>query len=39
VHKVEGTAASGQRMPLGGPPLGPVTIAAIRKWISNGAAQ
>jgi hypothetical protein len=39
VHKVEGTAASGQRMPLGGPPLGPVTIAAIRKWISDGAAQ
>ncbi|HET8696808.1 MAG TPA: Ig-like domain-containing protein [Gammaproteobacteria bacterium] len=39
VHKVEGTATSGQRMPLGGPPLGPVTIAALRKWISDGAAQ
>ena len=39
VHKVEGTGISGQRMPLGGPPLGSVTIAAIRKWITDGAAQ
>ena len=37
VQKIEGTGA-GARMPFGGPPLNPVTIAAIRKWITDGAA-
>jgi hypothetical protein len=37
VHKIEGTAAVGGRMPLGGAPLPPATIAVIRQWISEGA--
>ena len=37
VRKIEGTAATGDRMPLGGPPLNQVTIAAIRDWIDQGA--
>ncbi|MDX2151132.1 MAG: DUF1553 domain-containing protein [Bryobacteraceae bacterium] len=36
VAKVEGKA--GQRMPPAGPPLSPDAIAAIRKWIDDGAA-
>lgn len=37
VQKVEGTAASGSQMPLGGTPLDQATIDDIRQWISNGA--
>ncbi len=38
VQKIEGTAAVGGRMPLGGAPLSQDTIAAIRQWITDGAA-
>ena len=37
VHKIEGTAAVGGRMPLGGSPLPAATIAVIRQWITAGA--
>lgn len=37
IQKLEGTAASGQRMPLGGPFLPQSTIDAVRTWINNGA--
>ena len=37
VHKIEGTAASGQRMPLGGGLLDQTVIDDIRLWIANGA--
>lgn len=37
VQKIEGTAAAGERMPLGGPFLDAGTIAAVREWIANGA--
>ena len=37
VQKIEGTAAVGGRMPLGGDPLSADTIAAIRQWITDGA--
>ncbi len=37
VQKVEGTAAVGERMPLGRPPLTAAQIALIRRWISEGA--
>lgn len=37
IQKLEGTAAVGGRMPLGGPPLPPDTIAVIRQWIIEGA--
>ncbi|MGB5164070.1 MAG: Ig-like domain-containing protein [Woeseiaceae bacterium] len=37
VQKVEGTAASGQRMPLGGAALSQATIDDIRQWIADGA--
>ncbi|MGI9260556.1 MAG: hypothetical protein ACR2QR_00900, partial [Woeseiaceae bacterium] len=37
VQKIEGTAAVGSRMPLGGAPLDPAVIADIRQWISDGA--
>jgi hypothetical protein len=39
IHKIEGTAAVGARMPLGGPPLPQPTILVIRQWISQGAQQ
>jgi hypothetical protein len=39
VMKIEGRAAVGGRMPLGGPPLSASTIAEIRQWITDGAAQ
>lgn len=39
VHKLEGTAAVGARMPFGGPYLDDATIAVIRTWIANGAPQ
>jgi hypothetical protein len=37
IHKLQGTAAVGERMPLGGPPLAPAAIETIRQWILNGA--
>lgn len=37
VQKLEGTAATGSRMPLGGGPLDQALIDDIREWISNGA--
>lgn len=37
VQKLEGTAAVGGRMPLGGSPLPQETIAVIRQWILEGA--
>ena len=39
IQKLEGTAASGQRMPLGGAALDPAVIADIRLWITNGAVR
>ena len=37
LHKIEGTASGGGRMPLGGPPLPQATIDIIRQWIQSGA--
>jgi hypothetical protein len=37
VQKIEGTAAVGGRMPLGGPPLPQDRIALVRQWIAAGA--
>jgi hypothetical protein len=37
VHKIEGTAAVGVRMPAGRPPLSSAEIGLIRRWISEGA--
>ena len=37
VQKIEGTAAVGGRMPLGGNMLPIATIALIRQWIDEGA--
>lgn len=37
VQKIEGTAASGSRMPLGGGVLDQALIDDIRDWIANGA--
>jgi hypothetical protein len=37
IQKIEGTAAVGGRMPLGGPALPQATIDAIRQWITDGA--
>ena len=37
VHKIEGRAAVGARMPLGGPYLDDATVAVIREWIARGA--
>ncbi len=39
IQKIEGTAARGGRMPLNAPPLPPETIAVIRQWITDGAAN
>jgi hypothetical protein len=39
VQKLEGTAATGARMPLGGAPLDQATVDAIRQWIADGAAR
>lgn len=38
VHKIEGTAAVGGRMPLNRPPLSAAGITLIRQWIAEGAA-
>src|ERR1700760_649958 len=37
IQKLEGHAAVGAQMPLGGPYLTTDTIAFIREWITNGA--
>jgi len=37
VQKVEGTAAVGSQMPLGGPALSQSQINDIRQWIQDGA--
>lgn len=37
VQKIQGTASSGQQMPLGGPPLPQATIDVVRQWIADGA--
>lgn len=37
IHKLEGTASVGGRMPLGGPFLSQETIDVIRQWITEGA--
>jgi hypothetical protein len=37
IQKLEGHAAVGARMPLGGPYLSTDTVAFIRQWITNGA--
>jgi hypothetical protein len=39
VQKIQGTAASGERMPAGMPPLPQATIDTIRQWITNGATN
>ncbi|MDA0993078.1 MAG: hypothetical protein O3A13_05545 [Proteobacteria bacterium] len=39
VQKLEGTASSGVRMPLGGGALPAATINAIRQWITDGATD
>ena len=39
VQKLEGSAAVGARMPLGGPFLDAATIAVVRQWIAAGAPQ
>lgn len=37
VQKIEGRAAVGARMPLGGPPLPQSSIDLVRQWIAQGA--
>ncbi len=39
VQKIEGTAASGARMPLGGDALAQALINDIRQWIADGASR
>jgi hypothetical protein len=39
IQKLEGRAAVGARMPLGGPYLDAATIGVIRQWIANGAPR
>ena len=39
IQKLEGTAAVGGQMPLGGTPLDQGTIDDIRQWISDGAQR
>ena len=39
VQKIEGTAGSGQRMPLGGGVLDQAVIDDLRLWIANGASR
>lgn len=39
IHKLEGTQSVGERMPRGGPYLSTDQIAAIRQWITDGAAE
>lgn len=37
IRKLEGSAAEGAQMPLGGPPLPQSTIDFVRQWIAEGA--
>ena len=37
IQKLEGTAATGERMPAGLPPLSQAEIDVIRQWITDGA--
>lgn len=37
IRKLEGTAAEGELMPLGGPALPQTTIDFVRQWIADGA--
>ena len=37
VKKLEGTAAEGEQMPLGGPSIPQATIDFVRQWIADGA--
>jgi hypothetical protein len=37
IHKLEGMASVGERMPLGGPPIPQSTIDFVRQWIADGA--
>ena len=37
IRKLEGTAAEGERMPLGGAPIPQATIDFVRQWILDGA--
>ena len=39
VHKIEGDAGYGNRMPLGGTALPDNVIEAVRQWIANGARK
>lgn len=39
IQKLEGTAAVGARMPLGGPFLDQATVDVIRLWIDSGAPR
>ena len=39
IQKLEGTAAVGMRMPLGGAALSQDTIDDVRQWIADGAAE
>ena len=39
IQKLEGTAAVGGQMPLGGPPLEQAQIDVIRQWILDGAVD
>jgi Bacterial Ig-like domain len=39
IHKLEGTAAVGNRMPFGGPFLDQATIDVVRAWIDAGAQR
>ncbi|MGI9203135.1 MAG: Ig-like domain-containing protein [Woeseiaceae bacterium] len=39
IQKIEGSAAVGSQMPLGGAALDPAVIADIRQWITDGANQ
>ena len=39
IQKLEGAAGTGAQMPLGGAPLAPGDIAAIRQWIQDGALR
>ena len=39
IHKLEGTASEGVRMPFGGTPLEQAVIDDIRQWITDGAER
>lgn len=39
IQKLEGTAAEGEQMPFGGPPLDQAVIDDIRQWIADGAER